>query len=109
MMLVTEVPMLAPMIIGMAVLTGAPADTRPTIMEVEVEEDWTNTVTNTPIIKPTTGFFSRSELEKRAPMFFPPRILNESERKEREQMKKYKHRSRESTLITTGMKTCFRL
>ena len=43
------------------------------------------------------------------PRLLPPTILNESERKEREQMKKYKHRSRESTLITTGMKTCFRL
>ena len=108
-MLVTEVPMLAPMIIGMAVLTGAPADTRPTMMEVEVEEDWTNTVTNTPIINPTTGFVRSSELEKREPRFFPPRILKESERKEREQMKKYKHRRRDATRMTTGMKTCLRL
>merc|ERR1719322_698092 len=41
---------------GMAVLTGAPADTNPTMMEVEVEDDCTRTVTSTPIIKPTTGF-----------------------------------------------------
>merc|ERR1719430_1040600 len=73
---------------GMAVLTGAPADTRPTMMEVDVEEDCTRTVTSTPIISPTTGFFSKSELLKRAPMFLPPRIRKESERKEREQMKK---------------------
>ena len=59
-----------------------------TMMEVEVEEDWTKTVTKTPIIKPTTGLVRSSELEKRDPRFFPPRILNESERKEREQMKK---------------------
>jgi len=86
------------MIMGMAVLTGAPADTRPTMIEVEVEEDWTNTVTSTPIINPTTGFLRRSELEKRTPMFFPPRIRNESERKEREQMKKYRQARREITL-----------
>ena len=40
MVLVTLVPMLAPMIMGMAVLTGTSAATRPTMMEVEVEEDW---------------------------------------------------------------------
>ena len=68
MMLVTLVPMLAPMIMGMAVLTGAPADTRPTMMLVEVELDWTSTVTRTPIIRPTMGFWSRSELEKRLPI-----------------------------------------
>ena len=57
-------------------------------MEVEVEEDCTSTVTNTPIIKPTMGFFRRSESENKAPMFLPPRIRKESERNEREQMKK---------------------
>ena len=40
MVLVTLVPMFAPMIMGMAVLTGTSAATRPTMMEVEVEEDW---------------------------------------------------------------------
>merc|ERR1712165_424579 len=83
MMLVTLVPMFAPIIIGMAVRTGAPADTSPTMMEVEVEEDCTRTVTRTPIINPTTGFFKRSEFEKRAPMFFPPSMRKESERQER--------------------------
>ena len=33
-----------------------PAATRPTMIDVEVDEDWTATVTNTPIITPTTGF-----------------------------------------------------
>ena len=98
-MFVTEVPILAPMIMGMAVLTGAPADTRPTMMEVEVEEDWTSTVTNTPIINPTIGFFRRSESENRAPMFFPPRIRKESERKEREQMKKKRQVRRDSSFV----------
>ena len=40
MVLVTLVPMLAPMIIGIAVFTGTLAATRPTMIEVEVEEDW---------------------------------------------------------------------
>ena len=84
---------------GMAVLTGAPADTRPTMMEVEVEEDWTSTVTNTPIINPTIGFFRRSESENRAPMFFPPRIRKESERKDREQMKKNRQVRRDSSFV----------
>ena len=77
------------------------------MMEVEVEEDWTSTVTSTPIISPTTGFCSSSELENSAPMFLPPRIRKESERKEREQTKKYKHVSRARTRTNTGMMTCF--
>ena len=103
--LVTEVPMFDPMIIGTAVLTGTSVATRPTMMVVEVEEDWTRTVTSTPIMTPTTGLFRRVESAKNAkikkvtiffsmicilrpPIFFPPRSLKESERKEREQMKK---------------------
>jgi len=88
------------MIMGMAVLTGAPALTRPTMIEVEVEEDWTRTVTRTPIMRPTTGFWRRSELENRAPMLRPPRILKESERKEREHTKKYRQVIIEITLPT---------
>jgi hypothetical protein len=64
MVLVTLVPMLDPMIIGMAVLTGTSVATRPTMMVVEVEEDWTSTVTSTPIITPTTGLFSKVESAK---------------------------------------------
>ena len=71
----------------------------------------TRTVTRTPIITPTIGLFSRSEFLKKAarkgisskhqlnkkkmtnidsspPKLLPPTILNESARKEREQMKK---------------------
>ena len=40
MVLVTEVPMFAPMIIGIAVFTGVPAATKPTMIDVEVEELW---------------------------------------------------------------------
>ena len=39
MVLVTLVPMFAPIIIGIAVFTGTLAATSPTMMEVEVEED----------------------------------------------------------------------
>ena len=42
MVLVTLVPMFAPMIIGIAVFTGTLAATSPTMIEVEVEEDWKN-------------------------------------------------------------------
>merc|ERR1719483_544393 len=48
---------------------------------------------------PTTGFFKRSESENRAPIFLPPRILNESERKEREHMKKYRQVRRDMRRI----------
>ena len=40
MVLVTEVPMFAPMIMGIAVFTGVPAATKPTMIDVEVEELW---------------------------------------------------------------------
>ena len=62
--LVTEVPMLEPMIMGIAVCTGTSVATRPTMMVVE--EDWTSTVTSTPIITPTTGLFRREESAKNA-------------------------------------------
>ena len=68
--LVTLVPMFAPMIIGIAVLTGTSVATRPTMMVVDVELDWTNTVTSTPIINPTTGLFNSSELPKKARKIF---------------------------------------
>ena len=64
--LVTLVPIFAPMIMGIAVLTGTSVATRPTMMVVEVELDWTKTVTSTPIITPTTGLFNSSELAKNA-------------------------------------------
>jgi len=71
------------------------------MIDVEVDEDWTATVTNTPIITPTTGFFSISEFENRVPMFLPPRILKLSERNEREQMKKYRQRIKETIFVVT--------
>ncbi len=48
MVLVTEVPTLLPMIMGIAFFTGRLAETRLTMTDVEVEEDWTSTVTKMP-------------------------------------------------------------
>jgi hypothetical protein len=61
--LVTVVPMLAPMIIGTA--SGSvrvPAPTSPTIVAVDTDEDWTSTVARIPANKPEIGLatFSRS-------------------------------------------------
>jgi hypothetical protein len=53
--LVTEVPTFEPNIIGIVFLTGAPAETKATIIDVDVAEDCTATVTNFPIIIPTIG------------------------------------------------------
>jgi hypothetical protein len=54
--LVTEVPILAPMMIGMAVGTvRAPPPTRPTTMDVVVEELWMTDVVKMPMNRPTKG------------------------------------------------------
>jgi hypothetical protein len=55
--LVTEVPMFAPIIIGTAEPNDSvPEPTIPTITEVVVEEDWTRTVPRIPIASATSGF-----------------------------------------------------
>ena len=55
--LVTEVPMLAPMIMGMALATvRALLPTSPTTMEVVLEELWTTEVDRMPMKRPTMGF-----------------------------------------------------
>ena len=54
---VTDVPMLAPMMMGMALTTfKAPPATRPTTMDVVEEEDWMMDVDRIPMNKPTSGF-----------------------------------------------------
>ena len=83
--LVTEVPTFDPKIIGMAFLTGAPAETSATMIEVEVDELWTATVTKIPIMIPTMGLLRISELEKSLERLRPPRILKEVLRKVKEQ------------------------
>ena len=53
MVLVTDVPMLAPMMMGIAWVTDSTsAPTRPTTIEVLVEELWTKTVAKIPTMRP---------------------------------------------------------
>ena len=57
MVLVTEVPMLAPITMKIPDLTVTdPAPTSDTIMEVVEEDDWMRTVQMIPTITPATGF-----------------------------------------------------
>ena len=54
--LVTVVPMLAPMMTGMAAGTGSvPVATSVTTSEVVVEDDWTRLVTRMPVMSPRSG------------------------------------------------------
>ena len=72
-MLVTEVPMLAPMTTGIAVsMDMVPLPTMATTNEVVVEEDWTRVVANTPTNRPTRGF---EALWMRSPTKPPLNIL----------------------------------
>ncbi len=54
-------------------LTGylLPAPTMVTTIDVEVEDDWTRTVTSTPIISPQTGLPRIESLENMAPAARP--------------------------------------
>ena len=61
-MLVTVVPMLAPMIIGTASgIASVPAPTKPTIVAVDTEDDWTSTVASIPTNSPASGFETLSK------------------------------------------------
>ena len=71
--LVTEVPMLAPMTIGMAVSIGmVPPPTSATTREVVVDEDCTRVVARTPTKRPTSG---SDALSIRLPTTPPENIL----------------------------------
>uniref|UniRef100_A0A0K2TIV1 Uncharacterized protein n=1 Tax=Lepeophtheirus salmonis TaxID=72036 RepID=A0A0K2TIV1_LEPSM len=89
MVFVTDVPTLEPSIIGIACLTSTPADTRDTIIDVDVAEDCTRTVTRIPIITPTMGFDKSVDEEKSLDKFFPPRIRKDTLRNVKEQIKRY--------------------
>ena len=88
MVLVTDVPTLDPKIIGIAFLTGAPAETKATMIDVEVLELCTATVSRMPIMIPTMGFDRISEDEKSLERFRPPKILKEVLRNVKEQTNK---------------------
>jgi hypothetical protein len=73
--LVTVVPMLAPMIIGTAKPTGSvPAPTSPTMVAVDTEEDCTSTVARIPANRPARGLetLSSSPSWKPSPMAAMP-------------------------------------
>ncbi|GEM_PF-6036909 len=60
MVLVRDVPMLAPMINGIAIGMGSPPATIPTMMDVTVLELWISAVAATPIIRPTKGLVANA-------------------------------------------------
>jgi hypothetical protein len=53
--------MLAPIIMGIAILTGRPPATKPTIIEVTVLEDWTSAVASVPTINPIKGLVAKAK------------------------------------------------
>ncbi len=69
------------------------AATIETIILVDVDDDWTTTVTTRPIIKPVKGFLTRSDL-KNSVTDLPPTSLKDVLIISREQMKKYRAASR---------------
>ena len=74
-MLVTVVPRLAPMIIGTASSAPTtPEATRPTMTEVDTDDDWTSTVASRPTKRPPRGFETPSKRPstKPAPMVLKP-------------------------------------
>jgi hypothetical protein len=98
--------MFEPKIIGTACLTSTPAETRATMIDVEVEEDWTNTVTRMPIMTPTTGLERSSEFEKKEERLRPPRMRKDVLRKVKETMKRYRE-TRMPTVFRVADKTLF--
>mmetsp|Transcript_5006 Transcript_5006/g.10059 ORF Transcript_5006/g.10059 Transcript_5006/m.10059 type:complete len:208 (-) Transcript_5006:166-789(-) len=97
--LVTEVPMLAPMMMKIAILTSRTlAPTRDTTIEVVVELDWTKTVAIIPMHKPAIGF---STPPIRLPVLQEPTILAEVPKRSRPKRKKYrKNKARKLLKIT---------
>merc|ERR1712142_952812 len=70
--LVTDVPMLAPMTMGIPLCTLiTPAAVIATTMEIVVEELCMMTVKRMPIIKPVIGFERNTVLEKMSPATLP--------------------------------------
>ena len=78
--LVTVVPMLAPMTIGTACSTpSAPEATNPTMTEVLADDDWTRTVPRMPTHSPAMGLLTA---EKRRSWVSAPMILMPASREE---------------------------
>ena len=69
-------------------------------MDVEVEEDWTRTVTSMPTIRPTTGF-EMSSLFRNEFAFLPPISLKAMLISSREQTNVYIRQKRQANLQST--------
>ena len=101
--LVTEVPMLAPMIMKTALRTESSfAPTRETMMEVVVEEDCTSTVARIPIsMRPETGLSTKSNILAES---LPPRSLKPEPirvRVRRKTQRQYMTRKKRATFFHT--------
>jgi len=84
--LVTEVPMLAPMIIGMADdVSKTPPATMPTTIQVVDDDDWIIEVDKIPIKKPTIGLLVVwiSDLANSLPNIFSEDPINSRLKKNR--------------------------
>ena len=60
------------------------------MIDVDVDDDWTRTVTRIPIMTPTIGFERSSEEEKNEERFLPPRIRKEVLKNVSETTKRYR-------------------
>lgn len=85
-----------------------PAETKATIIEVEVAEDWTATVTKIPIIIPTIGLLSSSEDWNNLDKFRPPKMRNDVLKNVKEQINKYKA-TRMPIVFKRGLATFWRI
>lgn len=69
-----------------------------TTIDVDVDDDWTRTVTRTPIMSPTTGFCRSCESETNLPAALPPSKRKDELRNVSEQMNRYSRPVRATTL-----------
>jgi hypothetical protein len=96
MVFVTEVPILAPMTMGMALVTfNAPPATNPTTMDVVDEDDWIMEVERIPMNNPTMGLVVVSINVSAKPF---PNILREVPINSKLNRNKYRDNIRKKTL-----------
>ena len=94
--LVTEVPILAPIMMGIAFVTfNAPPATNPTTIEVVDEEDWTMEVERIPMNRPTNGLVVVAISVSAKSL---PNILREVPMSSRLKRKRYKKHRRKMRL-----------
>mmetsp|Transcript_16940 Transcript_16940/g.53398 ORF Transcript_16940/g.53398 Transcript_16940/m.53398 type:complete len:208 (-) Transcript_16940:15-638(-) len=90
MVFVTDVPMLAPMIMGIALSTFIrPAAVMVMMIDVLVDEDWTRTVARMPITRPAKGLLKISLFRNVCPAVLPPSTLKAFPIRPRDIMKRY--------------------